>query len=96
MKNLKRFFGTGAIMTIVSLLMLVVGAPEAVAKSNDRERHRHQRNIPLTVVVNGAGKVTSVPEGLSCDAGACKAEFPRGTVVRLSLKMYGFDFRDSL
>ena len=80
MQSLKSFSKAGAVMTIVSLLMLVAGLPEAVAKSNDRER---QRSIPLTVVVKGGGKVTSHPKGLSCSAGVCKAEFPRGTVVRL-------------
>ena len=80
MQSLKSFSKVGAVMTILSLLMLVTGSPEAVAKSNKRDR---SRSIPLTVVVKGGGTVTSQPKGLSCSAGVCKAEFPRGTVVRL-------------
>ena len=80
MQSLKSFSKAGAVMTIVSLFMLVAGLPEAVAKSNERDR---SRSIPLTVVVKGGGKVTSSPKGLSCRGGVCKAKFPRGTVVRL-------------
>ena len=80
MQSLKSFSKAGAVMTIVSLFMLVAGLPEAVAKSNERDR---SRSIPLTVIVKGGGKVTSHPKGLSCSAGVCKAKFPRGTVVRL-------------
>lgn len=39
--------------------------------------------VSLTVTVDGAGKVTSSPPGISCSEGTCKGEFPKETVLTL-------------
>ena len=72
----------GFVLQIICLLSLVV-VPEAMAKSNDHKFQNKNRPVPLTVVVQGGGTVTSHPEGISCSEGRCQGEFPRGTVVRL-------------
>ncbi|MDT7044129.1 DUF1800 family protein [Candidatus Nitronereus thalassa] len=72
----------GFVLQIIFLLSLVV-VPEAMAKSNDHKFQNRHRSVPLTVVVQGGGTVTSKPEGISCSEGRCQGEFPRGTVVRL-------------
>ena len=68
---------------VICLLTLLI-VPEALAKSNNQQFQKRNGPIPLTVVVRGGGTVTSSPEGISCSEGKCRAEFPRGTRVRLN------------
>lgn len=58
---------------------------ESSSSSTEDEQEQAPRTFTLTVSVagTGTGKVTSVPEGLSCDAKTCKGTFPSGTKVTL-------------
>lgn len=80
------FSKMGIALQLACLLTLLV-VPEAMAKSNDHQFQKRHRAVPLTVMVRGGGTVTRFPDGLSCSAGRCSAEFPRGNGVRLQAEL---------
>jgi hypothetical protein len=63
--------------TLALLLMTIVALGTVVTSGSARPIPR-----VLSVVVSGHGKVTSVPQGISCP-GRCRAFFPKDSRVRL-------------
>ena len=63
--------------TLALLLIMIVAGAAAVGVGSSRPIPR-----VLFLVVSGHGKVTSVPNGISCP-GRCRAFFPKDSLVRL-------------
>jgi hypothetical protein len=59
------------------------GQTSGPSTENEQQAPASTFSLTVNIAGTGAGKITSTPEGLSCDVKTCKGTFPSGTKVTL-------------